>query len=1108
VALHEMLGARNVPEREACRDLALPDILEGARLAVESASSAVFGDDEAAGCTVKIAACLICRNSVGTIEKALETIRPFVDEINVFDTGSTDGTVALLRQLNRKKVTTIEDMQGNKAKVALAPIRVKVGKKVPLAADGLLADFSWAREQSFAMASEDADWFFWLDDDDLIIGAEHLRPMAMQAHQALDGFVMFYDYARDPQTGTNVCALWRERLLRRKSPDEWGWRNAVHEVWIPHEETGLAPNYMMVPAHQIRFIHDRPEGRYANTRNLAILTGVVAEAEAKGEEPDPRTLAYMGTELMAQGRFDEAIPWLNRYLEHPGAVVGDERSQTYHKLATCMRALNQPAAAIHVEQSALKERDDWAENAVGLCEAFAEMGEWKRCEKWARDALAMGQPQSMLILNPLEFTLIPRLRLAQALCEQRRFDEAAPLVSEAAQIMPQHPMVLETATRVERDGHRERIVQAVLTLRETLVRWDENWKAHELLQQVPYIVGDDPRIVAAQAMQTENVMHALEPAEYTRWYEDEPKEMGCPDEFVEATGDRYERAGFLLELAQRFEEEHGRKPRMLDLGCNDAWMGAYMWLKGEFVCDGIELNKDAALHAGERMVRMGIPARIVQGDIHEAVRLLDPDVFGDYDIVSCFEVFEHVPDTSRLLSVMESLLTPEGVACVTTPNGAFEDGNLAMWQIVERKGHLRAVTALDLAEQLADRNANIDQIKVHDHNRLTFAAWKPGRKKKGKVILYAPGAYEQWSPASINDGGIGGSETCLTYLALGLTARDWDVRVYADAVPGAIGNTIWRPSSRFRPTEEADAVIVSRAPHAFDVDIHAPVRALWCHDATYADQLTPRRAQRITDMITLSEWSRDAFKEQYPFLTDEQLRIIRNGVSLESMAGEPKFPRGNAGFDERKPVCIYSSSADRGLDVLLEWWPQIKTLVPEAELHVYYGWETLDKMARFRPELLQFKAKVFELIARAGGEAGGVHMKGRVGQTALYEAMQEARVWSYPTYFTETSCIGAMEARSAGLAVVTSRLAALSETVGGHGLLLDVDEQGRPTAAYGERFVGLVAQLLSNEAHWTRWHEKARDGIEGCSWERRLDDWEALITGSRESAPVGDLVAA
>lgn len=1055
-----------------------------------------------------IAACLICRNSAQTIERTLDSIRPFVDEINVFDTGSTDETVSLLRRLNRKKILRVDGPEG-KVKVPLAPIRVKVAAKtkVPLAEDGLLADFSWAREQSFAMASPEHDWFFWLDDDDVIVGAEHLRALAATAHRALDGFVFFYDYAQDPPgSDRNVCALWRERLIRRQDPAEWGWRNAVHEVWLPHEHTGIVPNYTMIPADKVRFIHLRPEGRYSSNRNLQILERVVAECEAKGEEPDPRTLVYMATEHMAQGRFPDAIPWLNRYLEHPGAVIGDERSQAHHKLAVCLRMLGQPAGAVHCEFQARKERDDWAENAVGLCDAFGDLGEWARCEKWAREALDLGMPQSMMILNPLEFTLQPRLRLAQALCEQKRYDEAAQYVAEAAQIQPGNPMTLELAVRVEREGYREKVVQAILTQRETLVRFDENWKAYELMQTVPYIVQDDPRIVSARAMQTEMVMHALKPEEYTRWYEDDPKESTVPDEWVENAGDWIQRAKFLLEIAQKFEEEHGRKPRMLDLGCNDAWLNGYLWLNGEYVCDGIELNKASVEKAQGRIERFGIPGRIVQGNLFDAANLLglDPSYYNGkpsnpadrYDIVSCFEVYEHVPDTEALLRTMENLLTPEGIACVTTPNGAFEDGNLQFWQLVERKGHLRALTYIELAEQITE-HGTIEDMRIHQDGRLTFAAWKPA-KKKGRVTFYAPGAFERWSPVSIQKGGIGGSETCLTYAAVGLAERGWDVRVFADADPGLYVGSIWRPSSAFDPTVESDAVIVSRAPHAFDVEIHAPVRALWCHDATYMDALTEKRADRMTDIVTLSDWSRDAFLEQYPFL-DGKLSVIRNGVPLVGSDGNPKFPHFNRSFHERKPMCVYSSSADRGLDVLLEVWPQIRESVPDAELHVFYGWETFDRAAQVQPHLFEFKARVLAAVENIGGEAGGVFLRGRVGQTELYDAFQEARVWSYPTYFTETSCITAMEARAAGVVPVTSDLAALSETVGEHGLLIDVDENGQPDDVYKDTFVGLVSMLLTDEEAWTRWSEKALEGIERCAWPKRIDDWEALISGARVS---------
>ena len=55
-------------------------------------------------------------------------------------------------------------------------------------------------------------------------------------------------------------------------------------------------------------------------------------------------------------------------------------------------------------------------------------------------------------------------------------------------------------------------------------------------------------------------------------------------------------------------------------------------------------------------------------------------------------------------------------------------------------------------------------------------------------------------------------------------------------------------------------------------------------------------------------------------------------------------------------------------------------------------------------------------------------MHGRVNQQQLAEAMLGAGVWFYPTWFSETSCITAMEAQAAGLRIVCPPIAALAET--------------------------------------------------------------------------------
>jgi hypothetical protein len=798
---------------------------------------------------VKIAACLIVKNSADVIERAIDSIRPYVDGIFVYDTGSTDGTQKLLRQLGKTKQRTYcpdcglwadEDRDGayiwtasatngtpesdackhetEKVSVPFAEIRVQRGE--------WRDDFAWARQQSWNMIPADYDWAIWLDDDDEIVGAPNLRPLAATAHPTVDGFVVFYDYARD-ENGQCVCQLWRERLVRVSSGLEW--KGAVHEVLIP--ANGRPPNFVLLPPEQLRYVHHRPDGRYENTRNLNILLGEQARAEAAGELPDARTLAYIGTELMAQGRIDEACPPLHAYLEHPGAQhPSDERMQVMHKLAHCLRALDQPHAALEVEFRALRERDDWTETAIGLTEGFAQLGDWPRVETWARRALDQGLPRSMLILNPLEFTFVPYLRLSEATAVQGRFAEAEAWLGKAAAAAPGHPMVQQRAVELAHQRQVGETVNAVLQLRETLIRHDENMKAYELLQNVPYFIADDPRIVNARAGARENVKHALQPEEYRRWYAEEPKESTIPDEQVEVVGEFIARAKQTLELARAFEEKHGRKPRILDLGGNDMWMACYLWLHGEYHVDGVELNKSAYEKGLARMERFGAPGILVQGDLHDAEHLL-ASAYGQtafdflttgkpvpepYDIVMMYEVLEHVPDVNHTLAVMESLCSENGLVCVTTPDGAFEAGNLQHWHIVERKGHLRALPAHELAELLLHRG-ELETFVPQDGNRLTFAAYKP-RPSRGKVVFYAGGGWEPWSPASIQQGGLGGSETALVQVAVRMAQRGYEVKVYSGAEPGVYAGALFRPFTSWDPTEECDLLVVSRRPDVFDND--------------------------------------------------------------------------------------------------------------------------------------------------------------------------------------------------------------------------------------------------------------------------------------------------
>ena len=155
---------------------------------------------------------------------------------------------------------------------------------------------------------------------------------------------------------------------------------------------------------------------------------------------------------------------------------------------------------------------------------------------------------------------------------------------------------------------------------------------------------------------------------------------------------------------------------------------------------------------------------------------------------------------------------------------------------------------------------------------------------------------------------------------------------------------------------------------------------------------------------------------------------------------------------------INSSSPDRSWPILLNIWPRIKERVPQAELHLFYSFFNWEKIAPHYPgqqELIQkLKNQIKEL------EPLDVVYHGRIDQNQLAEEFLKSGVWAHPTWFSESSCISAMEAQAAGCRIVTSSIAALNETVSNRGILIDGDWTSRE---YQNKFIDAVVTAMTIE---------------------------------------------
>jgi len=349
------------------------------------------------------------------------------------------------------------------------------------------------------------------------------------------------------------------------------------------------------------------------------------------------------------------------------------------------------------------------------------------------------------------------------------------------------------------------------------------------------------------------------------------------------------------------------------------------------------------------------------------------------------------------------------------------------------------------------------------------------------VVFFLGRGLEAWNPETLAEKGMGGSETMAAGMAKRLAARGHRVRVYGDCadLEGTFDGVQYLDSSKFHNLG-CDVLVSSRRPDAVDAahGVTARRRVLWVHDVHCGDALTPERATAFDRILVLSEWHRGFVQQYYQWLDERKLCVTRNAVDLSRFEGT----------EERNPHrAIYSSSPDRGLLSLLQMWPRIRERVPDAELAIFYGfhnWRKAVKMRGSAEELAQI-VTLEEMLESLKDQ--GVTMHGRVNGQQLAREFMKSGAWLYPTWFSETSCITAMEAQAAGCFIVTSPIAALTETVSERWGTMVPGDWLSPD--YQAEFVQQAALALSSGQGWERAQLTEQAG-QRFDFDSLVDAWE------------------
>lgn len=369
--------------------------------------------------------------------------------------------------------------------------------------------------------------------------------------------------------------------------------------------------------------------------------------------------------------------------------------------------------------------------------------------------------------------------------------------------------------------------------------------------------------------------------------------------------------------------------------------------------------------------------------------------------------------------------------------------------------------------------------------RIAFLS-RISRAFNGNTVLHEP---------------LGGTQSALVYLAQELQALGHEIHVFCQCreQAGEFAGVHYHnvpELARFARQHPLDFFISVADENALKLGIPARHTLWWSHNdyCFLWEEMPDLRASTAevlatyTDkLIAVSHWHAQKLSEVFN-IPQAHFWVARNAVHAPWYTTDPHpaFP----------PRLIYSSVPDRGLDLLLDFFPAIQEQVPEVELHLYSSftvWGKSEAWNQAHAGALYEKARTLP----------GVFVHNPLPHPQLAEALKCGTLLTYPNhaaepidlsgFWAETSCIAALEAQAAGLPVVSSARGALPETIldGETGILIPGDPY---SASYREAFIAATVALLKDPSRRQRMAEAARKRIlQDYTWQVRAREWEQFL---------------
>jgi len=354
-----------------------------------------------------------------------------------------------------------------------------------------------------------------------------------------------------------------------------------------------------------------------------------------------------------------------------------------------------------------------------------------------------------------------------------------------------------------------------------------------------------------------------------------------------------------------------------------------------------------------------------------------------------------------------------------------------------------------------------------------------------KILFYVGYQKQRFDKLTYLDHGIGGSEYAVIKLAQQFADNGHDVIVSGNVYTELIDGVNYVSSENLTNNQHFDIVIATNYIHYLlfleSIGITFDKSYFWLHNTSYHpyyrgeslpnDGIEYLESDRLTKVVCVSEYHSNLMKSKWPHLADK-ITYIDNAIDpsdFEKISVERVSNR-----------FIYSSAPDRGLETLLQMWPSIKKMKPNATLYIAsppYAMSWYD----------EYKV-----------EYDDVHFLGNLSPSELYKNIKMSEYWVYPSVYNETYCITALEMMMGGVKIISTDTGNLKSLLSNRGGVVESDV---PTGVIIQSILDTLEFLEERVEVQSDYLQNAYNYTSNQTWTNRFTDWYSMITENDKLHP-------